>query len=83
MSTVFTPSPPRRPGRTGTRRGPTATGLCPTAAETRLASMSLRDKLWQMLIVHPTDLSAASLTKPADDMAEALAAHPVGGIFFN
>ena len=55
----------------------------PTLPETLLAGMSLREKLCQMLIVHPTDLSTGSKTKAAADMAEALAACPVGGIFFN
>ena len=55
----------------------------PTQAEVALASMDLREKLCQLFIVYPTDLSKDSKQQVAGDMRQALEQMPVGGMIFN
>ncbi len=54
-----------------------------SAAETILASMTLEERVWQMFMVTPEQLTGASCATIAGEMTEsALAQYPVGGIIY-
>lgn len=54
----------------------------PDAAERLLADMTLWEKVCQMLVVRPTDLDPQSIHEAAPELAGALEALPVGGLFY-
>lgn len=51
-------------------------------AEKILAGMSLREKVWQLLIVRPSDLDPSCVRTVTSDAREALSDCPVGGVIF-
>lgn len=56
----------------------------PDAAESLLAEMSLREKICQMFIVFPSDLTGKfQSTSAGEDLRQALAEFPVGGIIYD
>ena len=56
----------------------------PDPAEELLAGMSLREKICQLFIVFPSDLTGVYEMKSAgEEMARALAEYPVGGILYD
>lgn len=56
----------------------------PDPAAELLAGMSLREKVCQMFIVFPSDLTGRfHMTEAGEDLAAALAEYPVGGIIYN
>ena len=76
------------------RRGQTAAQPEPTprtsaavqkdAAQTLLDGMSTREKICQLLIVHPEALTdGGAVTAMTDDLAAALRDHPVGGFLLS
>lgn len=56
----------------------------PDPVETLLAGMDLREKICQMFIVFPSDLTGKfQMTAAGEDMEQALAEYPVGGILYD
>ena len=56
----------------------------PDPAETLLARMDLRDKICQMFIVFPSDLTGKfQMTSAGEGLEQALAEYPVGGILYD
>ncbi len=53
-----------------------------SAAEEKLASMSLEEKVWQMLYVFPEDICGEYCCGDSSRWSEALAERPAGGIVF-
>ena len=56
--------------------------VLPKNAEELLASMTLREKVWQLIIVRPSDLDAGCVTEATGGAQEALGTCPVGGVIF-
>lgn len=56
----------------------------PDPVEILLAGMDLREKICQMFIVFPSDLTGKfQMTSAGDDIQQALAEYPVGGILYD